>query len=278
MEDNLENTTDRPPGEEQSSSDISQPPETVENISLSDALAGVFTEPGNTFEEVKKATNKNYWLMPIIILIVLAIVAGFLVMRDEELSGEIKAKQMQTVKERLQEQVKEGKMTQDQMNERMDQMEKGFSGSSPIFYVFTIVGPIMGIFIVLFFKGLVFWGAIKLLKGTVTYMLVITVLGLSSIIESIQTVINTALAIMLGRLRVNIGPILLFAQNSLSEPMSKLLSHIDLLTIWYFIILGIGLAKVSNLKTSKVIPAVFILWLIWVCISSFANLPFMGGF
>jgi hypothetical protein len=27
-----------------------------------------------------------------------------------------------------------------------------------------------------------------------------------------------------------------------------------------------------------VIPAVFILWLIWVCISSFANLPFMGGF
>jgi len=248
MEDNLENTTDRPPGEEQSSSDISQPPETVENISLSDALAGVFTEPGNTFKEVKKATNKNYWLMPIIILIVLAIVAGFLVMRDEELSGEIKAKQMQTVKERLQEQVKEGKMTQDQMNERMDQMEKGFSGSSPIFYVFTIVGPIMGIFIVLFFKGLVFWGAIKLLKGTVTYMLVITVLGLSSIIESIQTVINTALAIMLGRLRVNIGPILLFAQNSLSEPMSKLLSHIDLLTIWYFIILGIGLAKVLECK------------------------------
>jgi hypothetical protein len=277
MDENLENQPEQPPQGEQQETEMSSLPEAEENITLSDAITGVFTEPAQTFEEVKKASKKNYWLIPILILIVLSIISGYLIMRDEELASEIKTKQMSAAREQMQEQVKAGKMTQDQMNERMDQIEKGFSGKSPIFLVFLILGPVIGTFFTLFFRGLVFWGAIKALKGTASYMLVITVLGLTSIIESIQVVINTAIAIVTGRLRVDIGPILLFTQDSLSETMTKFVSHFDIISIIYFIILGIGLAKVSDLKTSKVMPVVFILWLVWICIASFLKLPFIGG-
>jgi hypothetical protein len=276
MEENLENKPEPTGSDEQSPAEPSGISEPEEEITLSDAITGVFTEPVQTFEDVKKAGKKNFWLVPIIILIVLTIIASFIIMRDEELSAEIRSKQMLAVKEKLEEQVKEGKMTQEQMNERMDRMEQGFRGTNPIFLVFRIIGPIIFIFIVLFLKGLVFWGLIKALKGTATYMLVISVLGLTSVIESVQAVINTALSIVTGRLGANIGPILLFAKDALGENMSKLVSHFDLLSIWYFIILGIGLAKVSQLKTSKVMPVVFVLWVIYIVIVSFSNISFLS--
>ncbi len=74
---------------------------------------------------------------------------------------------------------------------------------------------------------------------------------------------------------VNIGPSLLFAKDSLSENMMKFVSHFDLISIWYLIVLGIGLAAVSNLKSSKTVPAVFALWLIWICLASFAGFSFI---
>jgi hypothetical protein len=276
MEENLENKPGQTDSEEQSPAELSGISEAEEAISLSDAITGVFTEPGQTFEDVKRAGKKNFWLVPIIILIVLTTLAGFMIMRDEELSGEIRSKQMLAVKERLEEQVKEGKITQEQMNERMDQIERGFKGTNPIFLVFRIIGPIVFIFIVLFLKGLVFWGVIKAMKGTAAYMLVVSVLGLTSVIESIQVVINTALSIVTGRLGANIGPILLFAKDALSENMSKFVSHFDLLSIWYFIVLGIALAKVSELKTSKIMPAVFVLWVIYILIVSFSKISFLS--
>ena len=247
-----------------------------ENITVSDAMAGVFTEPGNTFEAVKQSTKKNYWIVPIIILILISLVASYLVLHDDELYSEIKSKQITAVRERMETAVKEGKMTQDQMNENMDKMEKGFNRSGPLFIVSSTIGPVVAIFFALFVSGLAFWGATKLFKGTATYMKVLSVLGLASVIESVQTIINTAMAIFMGRMQANIGPILLFGKDDLSSSMTQRVSHFDLLNIWFFIIVGIGLAKVSNLKSSATIPVTFLLWLVWVCITSFMRLPFFG--
>ncbi len=263
-----ENTQDNP----ESPAQMQAP---VENISLSDAMTGVITEPGNTFESVKVSTKRSYWVIPIIIFIVLTLVSTFLVMNDEELYSEIKAKQKEVMTERMEKAVKEGKMTREQMNEAMERTDKMFSKSSPLFYVFTTVGPVMTIFLALFVKGLILWGVLKLFKGMATYMLIICVLGLTSIIDSIQAVIDTVLAIFLGKLNANIGPALLFSKEAVGTTMMTLLSHFDVFNIWYLIVLGIGLAKISGLKSGQTMPVVFGLWLIWVCATTFLALPFM---
>ena len=277
MAENLQNTEENKEQDSQENPEAQGETSASEPISLTDALSGVFTEPGETFTSVKSSPKKNYWLIPILILILVAIVTRYLVTSDEEIYSEIKTKQTEAVKKRLDEAVKDGKMSQEDANSRLEQMDKQFSKSGPFFWISIILGPIIFIFLFLFLKGLVFWGGLKIFKSPVAYMQVIAVLGLASIIESIQAIIDTVLAIMTGRITANIGPILLFAKDSLSDKMSILLAHFDLLNIWYYIIIGLGFAAVGNLKSKQTIPYVFVLWLIWVCLTSFLNLPFMGG-
>jgi len=270
MEENLENKPEAPEG---IPAEETQP---AEDISLSDAMTGVYTEPGATFEAVKNSKKRSYWIVPIILAIVLTLVASFLVINDEELYSEIKTMQTKAAKERLEERVKEGKMTQEQMDQAMEQTEKFMDKSSPFFLVSAVLGPIIGGFLILFVRGLVLWGVLKIFKGTATYMLIICVLGLASMIDIISTVINTVLAIVMGKLTVNIGPALFITKDMVGESLAKLLGHFDLIAIWYLIVLGIGLGAVSNLKSSKTIPVVFALWLIWIVLISFLNLPFAG--
>ncbi|MFI5143958.1 MAG: Yip1 family protein [Ignavibacteria bacterium] len=276
MTENLQNTEENKDQDSQQDPEVQSEPAATEPISLTDALSGVFTEPGETFTSVKSSPKKNYWLIPILILILVAIVTRYLVTNDEEIYSEIKTKQTESVKKRLDEAVKDGKMSQEDANTRMEQMDKQFSKSGPFFWISIIVGPILFIFIFLFVKGLIFWGGLKIFKSPVAYMQVIAVLGLASIIESIQAIIDTVLAIMTGRITANIGPILIFAKDSLSDKMSILLGHFDIINIWYFIVIGIGFAAVGSLKSKQTIPLVFALWLIWVCLTSLLNLPFFG--
>jgi Yip1 domain len=273
MAENLEN---KPGQSEETSQDTSSAELQVqEEISLSDAMTGVFTEPGTTFGGVKNSKKRSYWVVPTIILIVFTLVASFLVLNDEELYSEIKTMQTEAAKKRMEQSVKEGKMTQEQMNEAMERTEKFMDKSSPFFLVSAIAGPIIGTFVVLFFRGLVLWGAVKVLKGTASYMLVICVVALTGLIDVISTVINTVLSIVMGRLSVNIGPALFATKDTVGESLAKFLAHFDLINIWYLIVLGIGLGVVSNLKSSKTIPAVFVLWLIWIVIASFAGISFI---
>ncbi len=248
-----------------------------EELSVTDAITGVFTEPGETFAEIKNYPKKNYWILPIIILVVISIASAFMVTHDEELYSQIKDKQTKAAKERFDEAVKSGSMTREQANDQMDKMDKGFNKSNPIFLVFTIAGPIVSTFIIFFFRGAVFFVVLKIFKGTAGFMSILSVLGLASIIDSLQTIIDTVLAIIMGRLQANIGPLLLVTSESVGENMYKFLAHLDVFNFWFFAIVATGLAKVSGLKNSQTMPVVFGLWLIWICLTSFMKLPFMMG-
>lgn len=269
MEENLENKPVTPdtPGDEMLPSG---------DIALTDAMTGVYTEPAATFEAVKNSKKRTYWIVPTILLIVISLAASFLVINDEELYSEIKTIQTKAAKERLEEKVKDGSMSQEQMDQAMEQTEKFIDKSSPFFLVTAIMGPIIGGFVILFVRGLVLWGVLKIFKGTASYMLVICTLGLASMIDMISTVINTVLAIVIGKLTVNIGPSLFITKDMVGETMTNLLSHFDLIAIWYLIVLGIGLGAVSNLKRSETITVVFSLWLLWIVLTAFLNIPFAG--
>ena len=151
MEENIQNTPPQnglPP--EESDTEESQ----TEEFSVTDAITGIFTEPGDTFTEVKNSSKKNYWILPILILVVISIASAFLVTHDEELYSQIKDKQTKAAKDRFDAAVKSGSMSREQADQQMDQMDKGFNKSNPIFLVFTVAGPIVSTFIIFFFRGL----------------------------------------------------------------------------------------------------------------------------
>jgi hypothetical protein len=271
MDENLENTPQQDLPEEQNLPSAPEP-----DISISDAMTGVLSEPGDTYEAVKQSVKRSYWVWPTIIFIVITLISTFLVMRDDELYSDIKTKQTKAMRERFEEQVKAGKMSQEQMNETMDKMDQGFNRSSPFFIISTTIGPAISILIILFLKGLIIWLIFKAFKGTASYMLVICVLGLANIIQAMQSIIDTVLAILMGKLQANIGPVLIFTAESIGDSMFKFMSHFDLFNIWYLIVIGIGIAKVSNLKSSVSISVIFALWLVWVAFTSFLKIPFFA--
>ncbi len=250
------------------------PPAQEPEISLGDAMAGTFSEPGETFTAVKRS-KKNYWLIPLLIVVVISILSSFLVMRDEELSSEIKDKQKKAMSEQFDKAVKEGKMTKEQADQQMEQSMKFMSG--PMMIVFGIIGSLFAVIIFFFIKALVYWGVFKGLKGIASFKDVMNVLGLTGLITAVQLVVDTALAIMLGKLTANIGPILLFTEEAVGSSIYKVLGHFDLITIWYLIVLGIGFGKVSELGTTKTTLIVFVLWLIWVGITSFSSIGTFVG-
>ena len=246
-----------------------------ESISIGDAMAGVFSEPGDTFEAVKISAKKNYWLMPLLILVVVSLISSFLVTRDEELVSEIKTTQKEAVKKRLDEAVKEGKMTREQADQQIEQTEKMFGGS--MFVIFGLVGSVVSVLLIFFLKALIYWGGLKIFKGTAGYGGIMNVLGLTSLITAIQMIVDTVLAILMGKLMMNIGPVMLFSQESVGKSMFQFIANFDLINIWYLVIVGIGLAKISNLKSSITIPFVFVLWIAWVLLSSFGPFGMFVG-
>jgi competence protein ComGC len=246
-----------------------------ENISLSDAMTGVITSPGETFEEVKLSSKKNYWLVPMLILIVVSMISSFLFFNDDELSQQVRDKQKKAMVENLEKKVKAGEMSREQMNEALEKAEKFMSKSGPFFYVSITLFPAIGIFILFLIKGLIFWGGLKIFKGTATYVNVLSVLGLAAVIDSILTIVNIVLSILMGKI-VNIGPSLIVTAESVGENMNKFLSHFDVLGIWYLAVIAIGFAKAANVSTGKSFALVFVLWLIYICVTSFANVGFFG--
>lgn len=251
------------------------PQESEPNITLGDALAGVFTEPGDTFASVKNSTKKNYWLIPLLILIVVSILSSVMVMNDEELSSEIKIKQRKAAKERIEEAVKSGSLSREQADQQLEQTDKMFGGG--MFMVFGIIGALFMVLLAFFFKALVYWGGLKIFKGSGSYLDMMNVLGLAGIITAIQMAVDTALAILMGKLMMNIGPVLLVSEESLGKSMYLLMANMDLINIWYLVVVGIGLAKVSNLKNSVTIPFVFVLWLVWVLLTTIGPLKMFSG-
>lgn len=248
---------------------------TQENISIGDAMAGVFSEPGSTFQSVKQSSKNNYWLIPLLILIVVSMLSSILVTRDEELTSEIKTQQKEAMKKRFDEAIKEGKMTKEQADEQLAQTEKMFGGST--FVIFGLIGSIAGVLVIFFIKALIYWGGLKIFKGAAGYTDIMNVLGLTALITAIQLVVDTVLAILMGKLLMNIGPVLLISKETVSKDMYAFIANFDLINIWYTIIVGIGLSKVSDLKSSVTISFVFVLWLAWVLLSSFGPFGmFMG--
>jgi len=250
------------------------PAETQQDFTLTDSLSGVFTEPGNTFIEIKRSSKKTFWVIPIIIFAIITGISSFIVLNDEELSADIKKQQIDAMKERFDTAVKEGKMTRDEANEQLDKSQKMFSGG--MFIVFGLIGGIISVFIFFFLKALVYLGVFKIYKGTAGYVNIMNVLGVASIISSIQMIIDSVLAIFMGRLFVNIGPVLLFSQEQLGKQMYMFVANFDLINIWYLSVVSIGLAKVSGVKTSTSAITVFALWIIWVLLTTFGPLNFMG--
>lgn len=235
-----------------------------EQLSNADAMSGIFTEPGETYETIANTPKKNYWIFPVLISVVIGLISTFLFMQDAELVSKTMEKQKEKMREKFQESVKQGKMTQEDSEKAMESMNpKGM-----MFKVFGFGGAIIGPFVILLLLSVFYLIALKIMKAQFDFMNILNVVGLAMLISGIGSIIAVVISILKGNL-TSVGPGLLFSEESAGQKVYTMLTKIDLFSIWFYAVIAIGLSKIARVSIAKTAAVVFGLWIVYILVSSF---------
>ena len=141
---------------------IPEPPVDVPKpaSSLTARLFNVFTDPGEVFQEVKnnKPLTSN-WLVPALIFAVIGAISVFIIFSQPAIIQKIHDQQTSV----MDQQVKDGKMTQAQEDQALAVMDK-FAGPGML-KIFGGIGAVIGAFIH------VFWWAFTIMSLMATLFL-----------------------------------------------------------------------------------------------------------
>ncbi len=254
-------------------------------ISHTDKLVGVFSEPGSTFSKMSKFPPKTAdWVIPILIVIVIAILSQFLMMNNPTIKAALVEKQMATVEKSLNDQVASGQLTQAQADQRLESMRDQMDQSGGAVQMIGIfVGIPFATFIFFFIvSGVYLFLAKIILKGDGTYKEAMVAYGLPHYILAIQMIIMVIAALATNKLftGTSVADFIGTEKNTIA---GFLLGKLDVFSIWFYVVFGIGLAKMfKNNNSQKFIIGVIAVWLgfgliFFVLAKSVSWLSFLAG-
>lgn len=228
---------------------------------LGSTMMNVFSSPGDAFEGLRESESKaSFWLLPLIILIVLASATTAIMFSNDTLKGQI----LESRNQAIQKQVDSGKMTQEQADRAKSQMEN----MGGMFVAIGIIGSVIFLSIMFFGASLALWLASKVaLKSTAGYGKYLEMYGISSWIGILGGVVT--LLMILGLNSMYASPSAALAVYSTFDPantMHKILATINIFSIWQAIVIGIGLGKLGGKSASTGIGIALGLWIVWAAI------------
>lgn len=250
-------------------------------LNHTDKLVGVFSEPGNTFSKISKFPPKTSdWLIPVLVLIVMVILSQIVVRTNPEIKNQMKEKQIAAVQKNLDEAVAKGQMTRAQADEQMNRMEDMMENTGPFQMIGLVVGTPIIFFIVFFIVTAFFMMVAKFgLKGSATFKETMVAYGLPYYIAAISTVIMTIASLAMSKWLTGVS-VADFLGTDKTTLAGFILGKLDIFSIWFYVVFGIGLAKMNKSEDSKkYVITVLACWLIFGLIFHFVAkaIPFLGG-
>ena len=246
-------------------------------LSHSDKMIGVFSEPAKMFDLTSKFPPKHKdWVIPILILMVLIGITRSISMMNEEVFLEAKQKQVAAIEKM----VEGGTLTQDQGDQAIDRIDKQMEFMrGPIGWVINIVSTlIFGTLFFLIIAGIYFLFIKFLLKGEGTYVSTLVASGLVGYITIIEVIIAAILTMAFGKIVEETSLAALMGSDK-TTIVGWLFGKIDPISIWAYIVLSIGFAKMfKSQSTGKYYALVFSLWLLGGLLFFFIAkaVPFLG--
>ncbi|MCX6144781.1 MAG: hypothetical protein NTZ35_16370 [Ignavibacteriales bacterium] len=241
-------------------------------ISLSDIIVNVFASPVEAYEGIRTSPSRaSVWVVPLLLTFVLTIGYTWMMFTNESIKSQIVEQQ----RERLQEQVQAGKIPQERADQMLDGTEKG----TGMMIAFGIVGAVIMISITLFVGALFLWLIGKLaLKAEAGYGKYLELWGSSMWIGMLGLIVTALLLMAFNSMYASPSAALAVLSNySPKNSLHRLLTSLNVFSIWQMIVVGIGLSKFSGKSIGIGIGSSFALWFVWVLISVFALAAMFGG-
>jgi hypothetical protein len=235
-----------------------------QKMSWTDKLAGVFAAPGELFDNVRRspATNSN-WVVPTVVLAVVGAILGFLVISNPSIFDQFQRVATEQIDKSFQKAIAEGRMTQAQADQARSQAESfGATGIR----ISAVAAPLIFPFFSLFAWGLVYWLLGKgVMKATTPYLKVAEVYGLTNFIALLGGIITAIMMIGMDKFSASPSAALFVGEFSASNSWHKMAATLNIFSLWQLAVIGIGLARLFEKETTKVLVLVFALWLLWNC-------------
>ncbi|MXZ09640.1 MAG: hypothetical protein F4Y79_09370 [Gemmatimonadetes bacterium] len=200
-----------------------------EELGLGKRMTGVFVSPGKTFGSVRSRVAHADWLVPIILMMIVAAITVYL--------------------------------TRSIM---MAHMEKISATGSMI----AMVSAPVGIVLALFLNSAIFLGTVRfVLGGETTYKHMLAVNSLSMLVGIPTAIVTVPLMLYKGSLiQVGLG---LFLPDSMTETfLGRLLFYLSFFSIWQYALVAIGLGIVSGISTKKAAIGVFTVFFLYALVSA----------
>ncbi|MBE0551245.1 MAG: YIP1 family protein [Ignavibacterium sp.] len=244
-----------------------QPKNDMEELSHTDKIVGVISEPTNLFTKLVFLNTKvSDWLLPLFALIVVAIAATFIYMSNPEIKLEMQQQQEKAMREQFDKMVESGQMTREQADEQLDNTMQMMGGSG-MMQVFSSIGILVVMLVWFFvFTTIAFLIAKFVLKGDGSYSQAMTAMGLPLYITVLQSIILIIVGMLLGKMLTGLNPASLTGMDIKSLP-GFLLSRLDVFSIWFYVVVGIAFAKMF--KSDNVKKYIFTsigVWLVFMFI------------
>ncbi|MFO7889643.1 MAG: Yip1 family protein [bacterium] len=215
------------------------------NMNVFEKIVGIFSSPKETFVAINE---KPTWLIPFIIIVIVATVSQFLLM-DITFSDQIEAMKARGMN-----------------SEQIQAAQKSMQG--PIKYIGFIAAPIFILLAWLILSGIFLFTGNTIMGGRAQFKNVLAVVSWSGLIGIVQSALQTYLVISNGTsFGVTTSLAILLPTPQLGEDKTvlyRLLSRFDIFTFWTLILWIIGLAVVYKFSTKKSATMVLSLWAIYI--------------
>lgn len=253
--------------EDQDTVQPEQPANEIEELSHTDKIVGVISEPSNLFSKLAFLNTKaTDWLLPLLLLIIVAIASTFIYMSNPEIKMEMQQQQEKAMREQFDKMVESGQMSREQADE---QLEKSSEFVSNPMFMYLI--PSISVFVIMLlwffvFTTLAFLIAKFAFKGDGSYSQAMTAMGLPLYISVFQSILLVIVGILMGKMLTGLNPASLMGMELKTLP-GFLLSRLDVFSIWFYIVVGIAFAKMF--KSDNVKKYIFTsigVWLVFMFI------------
>ena len=254
-------------------------PNLVTELSHTDKIIGIFTEPSKTFESIEKFPVRSVdWVLPVVIIFILIGLMRSLAMLNVDVMLQTKQKQI----EMFDKMVSEGKMTQEQADQAIEGIDKQMEFMrGPIGWIINVGSTLIFGFIFFFIIAGIYFLLIKfILKGEGSYQHVLVASGLTSYISMIQVLIGGILTFLLGKIVMDTS-VANFIELEQGSIVKFFLTKTDPISIWAYSVLAIGLAKLNRAQnTTGYFVLVFALWILGGLLFFLLGkaFPFLSGF
>ena len=218
-------------------------------MSAMQKIIGIFTAPRQTFEAIDKNPT---WVLPFLIG-----VAFFLVFQT--LTVDIQ------MAERIEMMEAQGRLTPEQLEAARGQM------MGPAKYIGFIAGPIVWLIMILIMAAIFYVASNLMIGGDSSFKKVFAIVAWSGLVGSVSLIIMTLLILSKGTMQGVALDLTIFLETpplgGEKSTLYRILSNLNVFTIWQIILWIIGLSVSYKSTTQKAAVPILSLWGVWIVLS-----------